>query len=752
MTMATPLDSTSQNNPLLAPSKLPHGAPPLAGLKAEHFMPAIQVGIAAAKKDIQAIKNNPAAPTFENTIEALEFSGTLLSRVSSIFGNIAATDSNDAIREIEPEIEAATVKHGDDIMMDEALFARVKAVYDGRNKLKLSPEQKMLLEETYKGFLRSGALLDESGKAELREINEKLSELGVAYRNNVVKSTDDYQKVISDEADLAGIPERVKNNYVAAAAAVKKAGKQARKEAEEAKAKAALAKDDEDLQKAAVEAEKKAVKAEQKAAEAAKGKWLIKLSPPPSDIFEYCENRGLREEIYRANTSIAWQGEYDNSANIMEMVNLHRREAQLLGYADYPAFVLDDRMAKTTKTVMDLLEKNTAAYKPAAEAFVKQVQDFAKKTDGLADIKPWDIPLYSRKLKEKTFDLDLEETRPYFDLEKVLDGFRIHAEKLFNIKITEAPKGQYPVYNPDVKVYEVHDQRSGGMIGLFYADYYARPGAKNNGAWMNTFRNRGLEDGVNQFAIVHNVCNFDKPTETQPTLLSLREVETVFHEFGHGLHALLAEGNYPSLTGTHVKWDFVEMPSQLLENWTKEKEVLDTFAAHYKTGEKIPAELVKKINDMGNFDAAYQGLRQTFFGQLDMKWYTTDPATIKSVTDLEDGVIAKTWVFPRVAGPMSTSFGHIFSGGYSAGYYCYKWAEILDADIFEQFKKNGLYDRKTADRLRDTIFSKGGTVDPMELFVAMVGRKPDPDALFRREGLLPEKKKAAKHAPKHAKP
>ena len=699
--MAASLDNNSQNNPLLAPSKLPHGAPQLDGLKTEYFMPAIEAGIDAAKKNIDAIKKNPAAANFENTIAALEFSDALLSRVNGIFGNIAAANSNDDIREIETKIEDMLVKHGNDIMMDAGLFKRVKAVYDSRAAMLLTPEQNMLLEKTYKSFLRSGALLDAAGKKELRAVNEKLSELGVTYKNNVVKSTAAYTKVIDDEKDLAGIPDRVKNIY--------------RQFAEEA---------------------------------GMPGKWLIKLSPPPTDIFEYCENRALREEIYRANTSTASQGEFDNSAIVLEIVRLRRKEAKLLGYADYAAFILDDRMAKTSKTVMDLLEKNTRTYKPAAEAFVKQVQDFARQTDGLTDIKPWDLPLYSRKLKEKTFDLNLEEVRPYFDLEKVLDGLRTHAENLFNIKITEAAKGQYPVYHPDVKVFEVHDKKTGDMIGLFYADYYARPGAKNNGAWMNTFRNRGLEDGVNQFSIVHNVCNFDKPTKNQPTLLSLRDVETVFHEFGHALHALLAQGNYPSLTGANVKWDFVEMPSQLQENWTKEKEVLDTFAAHYKTGQKIPAELVKKINDMGNFDAAYQGLRQTFFGQLDMKWYTTDPASIKSVTALEDGVIAKTWLFPRVAGPMSTSFGHIFSGGYAAGYYSYKWAEVLDADIFAQFKKNGLYDRATADRLRK-LYSMGGTADPMELFVAMVGRKPDPDALFRREGLLPDVKKGHKPAAKH---
>ncbi|MBI3441863.1 MAG: M3 family peptidase, partial [Proteobacteria bacterium] len=392
---------------------------------------------------------------------------------------------------------------------------------------------------------------------------------------------------------------------------------------------------------------------------------------------------------------------------------------------------------------MEFLEKNAKVYRPAAEKFLQQIKDFALKTDGLADIKPWDMPLYSRKLQEKTFQLDLEELRPYFDLERVLEGVRLHAEKLFNITVMET-SGKYPVYHPDVKVYEVHDKKSGEIIGLFYADYYARPGAKRNGAWESEFRTRGIENGENKFAFVTNTCNFDKPTKDQPTLLSLDEVRTVFHEFGHGLHALLAQGNYHALTGTSVKWDFVELPSQLQENWTKEKEVLDSFAVHYKTGEKLPAEMIKKIRDMESFGAGYAGLRQTFQALLDMKWHMTDPATIKSVEALEDSVIAQSWLFPREAGLLSTAFTHIFSGGYDAGYYSYKWAEVLDADVFELFKKQGLYDKEAKERLRDTIYSKGGTVDPMELFIAMMGREPDPDALFRREGLLPEEKKDGK--------
>lgn len=409
-------------------------------------------------------------------------------------------------------------------------------------------------------------------------------------------------------------------------------------------------------------------------------------------------------------------------------------------------------MMKTPEAVNAFLEKNESVYRPAADKFLGELKAFAKQEDGLDDIKPCDMLYYWRKLQEKTFNIDMEELRPYFDLEKVLDGMRHHAEKLFGIKMTET-KDKYPVYHPDVKVYEITDAKTGKMVGLFYGDYYARAGAKRNGAWENDLRNGGLENGEMKFAIVANTCNFDKPTKDQPTLLSVDEVRTVFHEFGHALHNLgfgLApadgKGLYPSLNGTNVKWDFVELPSQLMENWAKEKETLDTFAHHYKTGAPLPPEMIQKIQDMDNFGAAYSGLRQTFLAMLDMKWHSTDPSAIKSVEDLEDGIVAAHWLFPRTAGLTSTSFGHIFTGAddYAAGYNSYKVAEVLEADVFEEFKKNGLYDKATADRLRETIYSRGGTVDPMELFKQMMGRDPDQSALFRREGLLPPAHQSAK--------
>ena len=683
----------ASNNPLLTPPKLPHGAPPLDSVKPEHFMPAVKATIALAEKNIAAIKKIPVEKAgFENVIEALEFSGQDLSRVSSIFDNIAGANSSDAIRDIEEDINVEKVKYYNNVMLDADLFARVKAVHDKKASLSLAGEQARLLDETYKSFVRSGALLSPAEKEELRTIDERLEALSTSFKNNRLEAVQEYKKIITDEKELRGMPERAMKNYAEAA---KKEGLD--------------------------------------------GQWLIRLSPPPMDIFMNCENRALREEIFRANTNAAYKDKHDNSPVVMETVKLRHRRAQMLGFSSHAAFVLDDRMAHDPETVMDFLRKNEAVYRPAAEEHLKTIKDYAQKTDGLTDFKQWDFLYYERRLQEETFKINLEDLRPYFELGRVLDGLRRHAEKLFNIEMKDKT-GEYPGCHPDVKVYEVYDKKDHALLGLFYADYYARPGAKSGGAWMGTYRNRGIEDGENKPALVNNTCNFDPPAKDQPTLLSVDEVRTVYHEFGHGLHALLAKGDYASITGTNVKWDFVELPSQLMENWVREKEVLDTFAVHYKTGQKLSPEIVQKIKDMDNFGVGYAGLRQTYQALLDMKWHMTDPATIKSVEELEDGVIAESWLFPRAAGPLSTSFSHLFSGGYSAGYYSYKWAEVLEADVFEVFQKKGLYHDASAQLLGKTIYAQGGTRDPMDLFVDMMGRKPDPDALFRREGLLPANK------------
>jgi peptidyl-dipeptidase Dcp len=701
------MSKKSEVNPLIDLPKLPHDAPPLDSVKARHFLPALKQGIDEARAEIAAIKNNKGPATFENTIEALEFSGRLLDRTLTVFGNVSSANSSENLRKVEEELNVLAVQFGSEKMMDADLFKRVKEVYDQRDSLNLQGEKKVLLEETYKAFVRSGALLDDSQKQRLREIQEAMSKLGTTYRNNVLKSTEASVKIVETEEELKGIPQDEVDDF--------------RRAAEEA---------------------------------GMKGKFLIKMSPPPIAVMTHAENRALREDISRTLSNIAYKDKYDNTAVTMQIAKLRHEAAQIMGYDTHAEYVLSDRMAKDPKTVEEFLQKNKAGYRPAAEAYLQKVKDYALKEDGITDLKPWDVAYYGRKLKEETFNINLREVQEHLDLEKVLDGLRTHAEKLFNIKMTET-KDKYPVYHEDVKVYEVTDAKTGDMIGLFYADYYARPGAKRGGAWMSTFRNRGIEDGENKFSIVTNVCNFRKPTKDNPTLLTLDQLRTVFHEFGHGLHALLAKGDYPSLTGTNVKWDFVELPSQLQENWAKEKEVLDTFAKHYQKGTQLPAALIQKINDLENFDAGYVGLRQTFLGMLDMKWHNADPKNIASIEKLEDDLIKDVWLFERTGGPMSTSFGHIFSGGYSAGYYSYKWAEVLEADMFEEFVEKGLYDRETGDRLRNTIYAQGGTREPMDIYKDAKGREPDPNALFRREGLLPPENDNSKpdaKAPKKAGP
>lgn len=680
----------SPDNPLLKPSGLPHDAPPFSDIKPEHFLPAISAAVAGAKKGVEAIKHNPAPPTFQNTVEALEFAENPLLRVFDLFEALGTVNSNDAMMAIDPAITGAMTAYESDVWTDDVLFARVKAVYDMQDQLPLDDEQKALLKTTYREFVSSGALLDEAGKDELRDIDREIAECAADFQNNIVRSIGAYKKIIDDEGDLAGLPDRVKDGY--------------REAAEQ---------------------------------NGYPGKWLIELSPPPNDIFLYSDNRALREEIHQAFNGLAYGGKHDNRGVLLNLVRLRHRRAQILGYQNHAECVLEERMVKNPETVMDFLEKLGSIYKPAAEKHLQQVRDFAYKADGLADFQQWDFKYYNRKLQEKLFKLDLEELRAYFDLEKVLAGLWLHAENLFNVTVKETP-GKYPVYHPDVKVYEVTDKKTGEMLGVFYTDYYARPGEKNNGAWMEAFRERGIADGEDKCAIIINVCDFAKPAAGQPTLLSLEDVRTVFHEFGHGLHALLARGKYPSQNGTNVQRDYLELPSQLQENWAREEGVLSSFAVHHSTGEPLPPDLLKTALDLEKFNAAHTGMYMTFLSLLDMKWYTTDPDAITSLEDLEDSVTAEHYLFSRLSGSISTSFDHLED--YAAGFYSYKWDEMLDAQVFEKFRENGLYDPETAQCLRDIIYATGNNFDPLEIFKAMCGQDPDTAALLRREGLLPEKK------------
>lgn len=674
------------NNPLLNPPQLPNGAPPLDRIKTEHYLPAIREAVKEARAEIEAIKNNPEKPTFANTIEALEFSGKNMARISAIFSNISSSNADDALRAIEEEFEVELVKFGNDVSLDPALFARVKEVYDNRASFNLTPVQNRLLESSYKGFVRGGANLDDAGKQRLREISEKMSELTTKYAQNVLKSTAAFEKVIDDEKVLAGLPERVKNNYKAAAEA-----------------------------------------------KGLKGKWLIKLSPPPIDIATHAENRALREEIYRARLNVAYKGEFDNSAIALDIAKLRHERAKLLGFETHADFVLAERMAKDRKTVQDFLQTNKTAYRAAAEEHKREVEAFAKTKGFSEQMQPWDFSFYERILQEEKYSLDVEALRPYFELNRVLKGMFEHAEKLFGVKLEEQAAGKYPVYHEDVKVYEVKDTKTGELLGTFYTDFYARSGLKRGGAWMSSFRER---QGDN-IPFITNNCNYEKPADGSPVLLSFDEVTTMFHEFGHGLHGLLAKGQYGSLNGTNVKWDFVELPSQVQENWARTKTVLDTFAVHHETGEKLPAEMITKLIEMENFGAGFFGLRQTFLGLLDMAYHAADPSTLTSIEEIEDKVVAEATLFPRVAGPMSASFGHIFSGGYSSGYYSYKWAEVLDADVFAAFEKSGdLYNPELAAKLRK-LYESGDNEDPSILFKNVMGRDPDASALFRRQGLTP---------------
>jgi len=679
---------SDQNNPLLQDSPLPHKAPPFDKIKEEHFLPAIKAAIDEARANIDAIKTNSDEPTFDNTIVALEHASERLGTISSIFYNQLSANGNDVLEELANEIGPLTAAFSTDVSLDPDIFARVKAVYDNHDGLTV--EEETLLDDTYKGFVRGGALLDETKKARLREINEEMSTLGPTFMNNAKKSAEAFSLVIENKDDLSGLPD----NAIAAAAQLAEERDMA-------------------------------------------GKWIFTLDYPSYVPFvTYADNRALREKIWRAFTSRAYGDEFDNCDLILKIVRLRDERAKLLGYKNHADYVLERRMARSPENVFPFLDKLLKAYKPAAEKDLKQLEDFAKEQDGPSPLQPWDVGYYSEKLKQKLFDYSSEELRPYFQLEKVLHGVFDHFSKLFGLSFKAAE--QYPTWHEDVTAYEVYEEKTNKFIGILYADFFPRTG-KKDGAWKTSYRDQGLYQGKMERPIVAIVCNFTKPTKDTPSLLSFGEVTTLFHEMGHAIHALLSDVTYSSHAGTSVLWDFVELPSQVQENWAYEKETLDLFAEHYETGEKIPAELIQKVNNAKNFMVGWGGLRQISFGLMDMRWHTADPNTITDVAAFEDEATKDTTLFPRLSGPMSTSFSHIFAGGYAAGYYSYKWAEVLDADTFELFKERGLYDQDTAMRYKDEILSKGGSEKPDVLYKRFRGRDADPDALLRREGLLDEK-------------
>ena len=687
MPTSTNSAQATQNNPLLKISVLPNMAPAFDRISEDHFLPAIESAIAQARDNIAAIKANKAPADFDNTIAAMGAASELLDQATSIYYNLLSAAGTDGLQALSEKIGPLVSNFSSDVSMDADLFARIKSVWDRRNDLNLTTEQQTILKDSYDGFVRSGALLNDADKKRMRELNEQLSVIGPKFSNNVKKSAEKFELFITDEADLSGIPD------FARAIAKEMAEKKDRNDA-----------------------------------------WLFTLDfPSYLPVVQYADNRDLREKIWRAFGTRAWKDEFDNSPIVMDIVRLKNERATLLGYKTHAHFALEKRMAEKPSEVMAFLERLKTAYKPAAKRDLDALQAFAKTQGGPDPIQPWDVAYYSEKMKEHVYNFSSESLRPYLPLETVLDGVFQHFTKLLNVRFDE--NKTYPVWHKDVKAYDVHDATSNRFMGTFYADFYPREG-KKDGAWMTSFRDQGMFNGAVHRPVIAIVCNFTKPTKDQPSLLSHDEVTTLLHEMGHAMHGMMSDVTYTSVAGTNVLWDFVELPSQLQENWAYKKEALDILSGHYQTGEKIPAPLIEKLNDAKNFMVGLTGLRQVNFGFLDMAWHGADPATIESVEAFEDAATADTALFKRMAGPASVAFSHLFAGGYSAGYYSYKWAEALDADAFEAFELNGLYDRKTAEAYTAHILSKGGSEHPKVLYARFRGRDADPDALLRREGLL----------------
>jgi len=671
------------NNPLLTPFE----TAPFSKIKNEHFSPAIHHFIAVTKTQINEISENKEAPTFKNTIEALDGTGIQLDRITSIFFNLNSAETNDEIQKIAQEISPALSDFKNDLLLNEKLFKRVKQVYENRTSLSLNKEQTMLLKKNYIGFTRNGANLSYKDKDKLREIDGKLSKLKLQFGENVLAETNKFYLQITNEKELSGLPDGV-------------------------------------IEMAAQTAKEKKMTG-----------WVFTLDYPSYVPFvTYSNLRELRKKITIAFGQRAFKNNVnDNQASILEIVNLRHQRAQLLSYPSHAHFVLEERMAKTPEKVLEFLTELLEKAKPAAQSEFKKLEDFAKELDGIDQLEKWDAAYYSEKLKQKLFDLDDEKLKPYFKLENVIEGVFKIAHKLYQLNFKEV----YDVdtYHKDVKTYEVTDQNK-DFIALFYADFHPRAG-KRSGAWMTSFKAQYKSNTKNERPHISNVCNFTKPTKSKPSLLSFNEVTTLFHEFGHGLHGMLANTTYKGLSGTNVSWDFVELPSQLLENWCYEKEALELFAKHYKSDEVIPMELIEKIKDSATFHEGMQTLRQISFGLLDIAWHGKDPSNIKNVKEFETLSFSATQLYPDVKNNcMSTSFSHIFQGGYSAGYYSYKWAEVLDADAFKYFKDHGIFNKKIAAKFKDTVLSQGGTCDPLELYIKFKGSKPNPEALLKRAGLI----------------
>ena len=665
-----------------------HNTAPFSKIKNEDYLPAIIKGIEIAKAEIDAIVNNPDAPTFENTIAAIEFSGNCLDRASSIFFNLNSAETSDEMQKIAQEISPLLSEFGNDVRLNGALFAKVKAVYDQKESLNLSTEQKTLLDKKYKSFSRNGANLSEDKKSKLREIDLQLSKLSLQFGENVLAETQAFQLHLTDEKDLSGLPGGT------------------------------------------IEAAHLLAKSQDK-----KG-WIFTLDYPSYIPFvTYADNRELRKKMAIAFGSKGFQkNEFDNQDIVLKIAKFRFERAQLLGYKTHAHYVLEERMAQTPEQVISFLNDLLQKAQPAAQKEFEELVAFAKKLDGINQLEKWDGAYYSEKLKQQLFNLDDEVLKPYFQLEKVLEGAFTIAERLYGIKFKEI--FDIDKYHEEVRTFEVNDKNN-ELVAVFYADFFPRKG-KRNGAWMTSFKSQYVQDNKNERPHISNVCNFTRPTETKPSLLTFNEVTTLFHEFGHGLHGILANTVYPSLSGTSVFWDFVELPSQIMENWCYEAEALSLFAHHYQTNELIPMELVQKIKESASFQEGMATLRQLSFGLLDMGWHGQDPTAIADVKSFESKQFSATQLYPDVLeNAMSTAFSHIFQGGYSSGYYSYKWAEVLDADAFAYFQEKGIFNSEVATKFKENILSKGGTEHPMDLYKRFRGQEPKPDALLKRAGLAP---------------
>ena len=686
--MATSLTlgaSGADVNPLLVESTAPHGAPQFTQITNEHYKPAFEQAVREARADIAAIVGNAQAPTFANTIEALEFSGRRLDRISNIFFNLNEAHTNDTMQALALELSPMLTEFSNDVSLDPKLFARVKAVYDRRESLGLNAEQRRLLEKTYKGFARSGAALSDGDKKIYRELTARLSELSLQFNQNSLAATNAFTLHVTDPAVVGELPDFVREGMAA------------------------------------------------EAKERGLDGWVVTLQIPSMVPFmTYSSNRALKEKLWRAYNTRCVGGEFDNSAIVEEIADKRLQLAGLLGYETYADYVLEERMAGSSPTVNAFLAELLDRAVEAARRDVETVAGYARAQGFDAELMPWDFGYYSEKLKHERYELSEELTKPYFQLENVRRGMFELANRLYGITLRENP--EIPVYHPDVKAYEVFDA-DGSFLAVLYMDFFPRA-SKCGGAWMTEFRPQYVEQGCEIRPLISIVCNFTKPTDRQPSLLTFNEVTTLLHEFGHALHGMLACGRYPTLTGTNVYRDFVELPSQLMENWATEKEFLDLWAVHYRTGEKIPADLVQKIVDAKNFQAAYLHIRQVSFGLSDMAWHTVTAPVEGGVAEFERRAIGKAQLLPYVAGQcMATAFGHIFSGGYAAGYYGYKWAEVLDADAFSLFRERGIFNPDVAEAFRTNILEKGGAEHPMTLYVRFRGREPDSRALFERMGI-----------------